>query len=231
MFKRIMTSLVVLLMVSCPMVFAGQVDLTFEWDPNTEPDMAKYELFQRIAGGAYDYANPKKTVNCQVQATGCLPTTVDHTITAPDGVATTYQFVAKAVDTAGMRSGDSNEVEFVADFAPIIAAKNLTAVYNDTTKTLDFTWGQDDIARVSKWILYKSLTQGGPTYDPVVEIQNVGGPVFSTSVNIDYTPGTTLYFVMVTYSKFNVYSPNTSEVKVRFVGNVYNLKVKIKQVH
>jgi hypothetical protein len=76
-------------------------DVTLTWNANNEPDVAGYRVFSRKAEETYDYENPAwegSETKCEV-----------------DGLDTdvTYCFVARAFDTSGLQSTDSNEVCYV----------------------------------------------------------------------------------------------------------------------
>jgi PKD repeat protein len=84
----------------------GSTQVTLEWSPNSEPDLAGYTLFCREQGQNYDYANP------------CWEGT-DTTCTIYDLDETkTYFFVVRAVDTEGFQSSDSNEAFLEAGTTP-----------------------------------------------------------------------------------------------------------------
>jgi len=83
---------------------SGQVSL--EWSPNTEPDLAGYRVFLREDGGTYDYASP----SWEGVETTCTIYGIDET--------KTYYFVARAFDTEGFESGDSNEVRLDPTIPP-----------------------------------------------------------------------------------------------------------------
>jgi len=76
----------------------GQV--TLEWSPNSEPDLAGYSVYSREESQSYDYDNPY----WEGTDTTCTIYDLDET--------KTYCFVARAYDTEGFESGDSNEVCF-----------------------------------------------------------------------------------------------------------------------
>ena len=80
--------------------------VTLEWSPNTEPDLAGYKVFAREEGQSYDYANPSWE--------GTESTAIIYNI---DETKTNY-FVVRAFDTEGFESGDSNEVSLVAVVDP-----------------------------------------------------------------------------------------------------------------
>lgn len=240
--KRFMRGLVLFLSV----VIASTVmakDLTFEWDGNIETDMAGYTLYERSGSGSYNYTSPiitsKSTsptdgrMNCTIVDGGCYvneiekTNVVDYTLNAPDGAITTYHFVARAFDTAGLYSGDSNEIAYTIDLAPIVAATNFAGVYNPVTQTVDFVWSHSDSERVARWGLFKSSTSGSG-YVNVTYIENTP-PVLSTSYELSYEPGTTSYWVLVAYTAEGKYSPNSNELRIKLgPQNVHNLKVKVK---
>jgi hypothetical protein len=138
----------------------------------------------------------------------------------------------KAVGTNGEKSDPSNEVNFTYDFAPIVPIDNLTAVLDGDD--VQFTWTQADIDRVLKWVLYQSETTGA-NYVEVGDIVYTGqpGPQYSTieTMNVPAGEMKTFYFVLVTFTTFNVFSGNSMEVSVtidkRKPAPVYNLRIKI----
>jgi len=75
---------------------ATQVSL--EWAPNSEPDLAGYRVFSREQSQSYDYANP----SWEGTDTYCTIYDLDET--------KTYCFVARAFDTEGFESENSVEV-------------------------------------------------------------------------------------------------------------------------
>ena len=85
---------------------SGSTQVTLEWSPNTEPDLAGYTLFCREQGQNYDYANP----SWDGMDTNCTIYDLDET--------KTYFFVVRAVDTEGFQSNDSNETFLEAGTTP-----------------------------------------------------------------------------------------------------------------
>ena len=85
---------------------SGSTQVTLEWSPNSEPDLAGYTLFCREQGQNYDYTNP-----CwEGTDTACTIYDLDET--------KTYFFVVRAVDTEGFQSSDSNETFLEAGTTP-----------------------------------------------------------------------------------------------------------------
>ena len=74
------------------------VDVTLEWDPNTEPDLAGYNIYWGYASG--DYAFSADVGNqTTYTVTGLIP-------------GMTYYYVATAYDTDGLESDYSDEVVY-----------------------------------------------------------------------------------------------------------------------
>ncbi len=80
------------------MLSEAQTQASFTWDPNIEPDIAGYRVFHRVAGNAYNYSKPA----WEGSKTSC---TIDI---ATDDMR--HYFVARAVDTRGFQSQNSDEV-------------------------------------------------------------------------------------------------------------------------
>jgi PKD repeat protein len=74
------------------------LNVTLQWVPNSEPNLAGYKVFSREEGQSYNYANPYWEL-------------IDTTCTIYDLNETkTYYFVVRAFSTNNFESGDSNEV-------------------------------------------------------------------------------------------------------------------------
>ena len=84
----------------CGMACAAS-NVTFEWDANSETDLAGYRLYQSQTPGVYTFGDGN-------QVASILTGTETVTITGvSDGV---YYWVLTAYDTHGNESGPSNEV-------------------------------------------------------------------------------------------------------------------------
>jgi hypothetical protein len=77
---------------------AAWTQVTLAWSPNAEPDIAGYRVFSRLEGEDYAYDEPawEGTENT------CTLDILDEN--------SDYCFVARAFDTEGYESADSNEV-------------------------------------------------------------------------------------------------------------------------
>ena len=84
-----------MLLVAFSLCNAAQ-SVTLAWDPNPEPDIAKYKVYYGTQSG-----NPDQSFD----AGNVTTTTV---VNLADG--TTYFFTVRAINTAGLESGPSNEV-------------------------------------------------------------------------------------------------------------------------
>jgi hypothetical protein len=74
------------------------IDITLQWTPNNEPDLAGYRTFYREGSQSYDYEHPYWE-------------SIDPVCTIYDLDETkTYYFVVRAFDMNGLESADSNEV-------------------------------------------------------------------------------------------------------------------------
>lgn len=119
--------------------------VTLEWSQNSEPDLAGYRVFYREEGLSYDYANPAWE-------------TIDTTCTIYDLDETkTNHFVARAFDTEGFESADSNEVTL--EPTPVVEEDNLLITslkYNMKKRTLAVKATSDATSAVvlTTWAVY-----------------------------------------------------------------------------
>ena len=85
---------------------SGSTQVTLEWSPNSESDLAGYKLFCREQGQNYNYDSP-----CwEGTDTTCTIYNLDET--------KSYFFVVRAVDTEGFQSSDSNEASLEPGTTP-----------------------------------------------------------------------------------------------------------------
>jgi fibronectin type 3 domain-containing protein len=106
---------------------ACPVDVTLAWDANTEEDLAGYKVFYREDGQSYDYKIPA----WEGTDTTCTIYNLDDNAV--------YYFAARACDTLGNESGDSNEVSHPPSInvAPTADAGPDQTVHEEQTVTLD----------------------------------------------------------------------------------------------
>ena len=91
-------------------------NVSFEWDANTEPDLAGYNIYQSDISGVYDISKLIGTVD----KADCCQFTKDG---VPDG---TWFWVATAFDTSGNESAYSNEVTDTLNTEPPAPPQNLS---------------------------------------------------------------------------------------------------------
>ena len=90
------------------------MDITFQWTPNNEPNLAGYRVFYREESESYNYTDPYWETIEPICTINDLDTTK------------TYYFVVRAFDTNGLESANSNEVlliEGIPDNNPPEAAR------------------------------------------------------------------------------------------------------------
>jgi hypothetical protein len=85
---------------------SAATQVSFEWDPNSEPDLAGYRVFCREESQPYNYNNPI----WEGTSTNCTIYNLDET--------KTYYFVSRAFDNYGLESLDSDELLLKADITP-----------------------------------------------------------------------------------------------------------------
>ena len=86
------------LLCFCVVSSLHAMDITLQWSPNSEPDVAGYKVYYREQSQSYNYNVPYwETIEAK-----CTIYDLD--------VTKTYYFVVRAVDNDGFTSDNSNEV-------------------------------------------------------------------------------------------------------------------------
>ena len=101
--------------------FGATLTLKATWTPNTEPDMAGYNLYR--TDGVRTKIN---TGLIPFLASGAPTTQYNFTVTVTDKTAGTMKFVLTAVDTGNNESLDSNTASFNYDLVPPAAPGNFS---------------------------------------------------------------------------------------------------------
>ena len=103
---------------------AGAANVSFRWDANTEPDLAKYKLYQsETEGGPYTKAQVVGEGNLVaiITVVGLNPTLPDPAnpeYTLENVADGTHYWVLTAADLSNNESGFSNEVSTTIDSTP-----------------------------------------------------------------------------------------------------------------
>jgi len=126
------------------------LDATLVWDPNSEENLDGYRIFYREDGQNYNYEQPA----WQGSETTCTIYNLDDN--------TTYYFVARAFDTEGAESGNSNEVPFSA------ALSGTYESYDSNEASYVALLGTVEIGEVSVNHNWKRVAFNDTFIDPVV---------------------------------------------------------------
>ena len=111
------------------------LDVTLVWNANSEQDIGGYRIFYRQEGRPYDYNNPAWEASIDElqdpEDPGCTIENLDEN--------TKYHFVARAFDTSGNESADSEEVTYTPpqNTSPTANAGPNQTVNEGVTVTLD----------------------------------------------------------------------------------------------
>ena len=215
-FILVLTLIAVGMVAFAEMSYAKDVSVTFAWDadnsPVTDTRWDEVRLFERTGSTTYDYTTPAGNIPQSYDASdNSTPTTYTHSTTVPDGVLTELYWVVRA--SAGeLESADSEEVNMTVDLTPV-PAPTFTAVYNETSQSIDFVWPTDADARITNWKIFTKLPADAD-YTELVTVDSSG----SESIPIDtlFPAGqkTTREFVMVAYAPFDIFSANSQTVEI-----------------
>ena len=96
-------------------VAAFAIFYTFEWNPNTEEDLAGYRLYQSEISGQYTFSINNECNNDCVDEIPAGVETTDYDVLPGD-----WFFIMTAFDWSGNESGPSNEVTVSVPFPPDI---------------------------------------------------------------------------------------------------------------
>jgi fibronectin type 3 domain-containing protein len=125
---------------------AGNREVDLTWDPNSEPDLAGYNLYRATAAGG-----PYTKINAS------LITATSYT-DSPLTNGTTYYFKVSAVDTSDNESALSSTVSATPMYPAPTGLTHTSSTYNSVT--LEWTApGEPDVAGYN---VYRSSTSGGP---------------------------------------------------------------------
>jgi chitodextrinase len=117
---------------------SGPNSVSLTWQPNTEPDLAGYSVFQDLA-----------------KITQSLLTATSYTVNGLTA-GTTYTFQVTATDTSGNESAKSSAITFIKQLPPTVPT-NLKAV--SSSHQVSLSW--NPVATATKYIIYRNGTKIG----------------------------------------------------------------------
>jgi len=152
---------------------AGEEEVGLDWDDNSEPDMASYNIYRSLTSGSgYAYVD-----NSPVSEFLDIGLTND----------VTYYYVVTAVDTGDNESANSTEANATPTDLPPAVPTNLSAVAGD--RLVDLDWDDNSESDLAGYNIYRSLTSGSDyTY--------IDNSVTSAYTDTELTGGTTYYYVV-----------------------------------
>jgi len=125
------------------------MDLTLQWDTNSEKNLAGYKIFSRVDGQSYDYVNPAWEATIDELEDPDAPTGYIYDL----GDNISYCFVVRAFNTQGEDSADSNEVKYVpiSNDSPVADAGEDQEVYEGDTVFLTGLSSYDNDGIISNY--------------------------------------------------------------------------------
>ena len=178
---------------------SGSNKTILTWNKNSESDFAKYRIY-------YDTYSPATTL--RDSTTRLIDTT--KTITGLVN-GTTYYFRITAVDSSGLESGYSNEVNAKPN-APPAAPQSLTATAGNAQVTLK--WNKNTEPDFLRYRIY-----GGTASSPTIQIDSTtAGITDTTKIITGLANGTTYYFRITAVDSAGLESGYSNEVNATPLG-------------
>ncbi|HOK41829.1 MAG TPA: hypothetical protein PLD27_12425, partial [bacterium] len=181
---------------------AGIGQATLNWQPNTESDIAGYNVYRSLTSGSGYIKN-----------NGALLTSPQFTSYALLS-GKRYYFVVTAVDRAGNESLFSNEVNvLITQDPPPAPPTGLIATASDSSIRLD--WSANGEADLAGYNIYRTLTSG-------TNYTKLNSSLITTNYYIDtgLTNGTRYYYVVTAVDVQPLESAYSSEVSAVPVSNI-----------
>jgi len=169
--------LIFIFLLSTPNVYS--LDLTLTWNPNSEENLAGYRIFYREDDQNYDYEQPA----WEGSKTTCTIYNLNDN--------TTYYFVARAFDTEGSESGNSNETRYAA-LLDTVETSDSSGIVKIGEVSVDHNWKRVEFndTFIDPVVVANPLSYNGG--DPaVLRIRKVDSTGFDIRVQEwDYLDGT-----------------------------------------
>ncbi len=171
---------------------AGDSHIQLNWNDNTEPDLAGYNVYRR-----QNTDNPYTKLNL-------YPVSVSEFRDYYVFNNQEYFYVIRAVDNTDNESDASSEVSATpSDQTPPFALANLTATAGDGMITLN--WSDSTDVGFNHYQIYRS-TDGGASYDPLVTSTE------SFYIDTGLTNGNTYYYYVTAIDNADNESANSNPV-------------------
>lgn len=173
---------------------SGNGSVTLKWSANTESDFLRYRIYGNTS------ANP--TVKTDSTVNGKNDTV--KTITGLSS-GTTYYYRITAVDSLGLASSYSNEIQVTTNTPPA-APLNLTATVAHSSVTLK--WNKNTEPDFRRYRIY-----GGTSVNPTAKLDSTLNGITDTTKKISgLITGTTYHFRVTSVDSFNSESAYSNQV-------------------
>ena len=174
---------------------AGERQVALDWDDNTEPDLAGYNVYSSTTQGG-----PYTQINLSLVASATSEY-VDAGL--PGGTIRFY--VVKAVDDGLNVSGSSNEASATPSDSPPATPTGLDATAGDEQVALD--WDDSPEDDIVGYFVYRSLVRGGP-YDKLTQAPIAASQLLDEGL----IKGATYHYVVSAVEAGGNESPASAEV-------------------
>lgn len=230
--KKIIFFVCMLFSANC---LAYDVAITFQWDSDNGENWKQINFYVRQNDEPYNFNIPDETLLQEYENGVSKPSELFRTWTFPDGQKTKLSWVAKAVNSEGKFSEESNEITLTLDLTPL-KTSSLEAEYSKVENAIAFKWSVID-PRIMRYRIYSSENIEGPFEKQIAKLENDDILDKELEVNIDnlFPDGklTTQYFILKGFSDYGLKSEDSNVVKIEIdrriipVDKVLNFKLKL----
>ncbi|MHC4359465.1 MAG: CBM96 family carbohydrate-binding protein [Planctomycetota bacterium] len=180
---------------------AGNAQVSLDWDDNTEPDFAGYNIYRDTTSGA-----PYTKIAADVTVSSYTDTGVANGIT--------YYYVVSAVDDSNSESSYSSEASATPlSTIPPAAPTGLVTIAGNAQVLLN--WDNNTEVSLAGYNVYRDTTSGGP-YSKIAS-----GIAVSAYNNTGLTNGTTYYYVVTAVDVNDNESADSSEALATPLSTLY----------